>query len=185
MIPQYVPNFIYPIKDIAYFISKINWLTETSARKECFMTKEAGVSYTYGEGRGQRTYTSVEMNADVYAQLLILNAHLFLTKQPGDMNGCFLNYYETQHNALGWHSDNFDKMDHTKPVCVISFGEPREIWFRKIGETGVVPETQKQILEPGSLLIMSPGYQHTHEHRIPKGSKAMGPRVSLTFRSFK
>ncbi len=40
------------------------------------------------------------------------------------------------------------------------------------------------IVEPGSLFIMPPGMQHTHEHRIPKGDRAMGGRISLTFRRF-
>lgn len=183
MIPQYRSGFIGQWFSLSDFIKEIPWLEETSARKECFMSPgEGGISYTYGEGRGKRSYLSIPMSPRISHMMDLLN---FFLKDLGPMNGCFLNYYETQHNALGWHSDNFDKMDHTKAVCVISYGEPREIWFRKIGETGEVPDGQKQLLESGSLLIMPPGYQHTHEHRIPKGSRNMGPRVSLTFRAFK
>ena len=100
------------------------------------------------------------------------------------MNGAFLNRYENEKQHLGWHSDDFVEMDHTAPVCVVSFGEAREIWWRKIGESGLVPSEQRQKLSPGSLFIMPPGFQHTHEHRIPRGDREMTPRISLTFRRF-
>lgn len=36
-----------------------SWLRVTPARYECFMSEGGGVSYTYGSGRGERTYTSI------------------------------------------------------------------------------------------------------------------------------
>ena len=156
---------------------------EDAPRKECFMSDPAPISYTYGQGRGVRTYTSVEMYPWVKKVMAQLNRSLSHLGW-GPMNGCFLNLYEDHRHALGWHADDFHRMDHTQPVCVISLGEPREIWWRENGTKGVTPPTCRMLLEPGSLFIMEPGFQHTHQHRIPKGSREMGPRVSLTFRAF-
>ena len=56
-------------------------------------------------------------------------------------------------------------------MVVLSLGEEREIWWRKIGEKGETPPERRQLLESGSLFIMPPGFQQIYEHRIPKGSK--------------
>jgi alkylated DNA repair dioxygenase AlkB len=152
----------------------VPWLTRTSARRECFMALTPS-SYTYGSGTGIRTYESVEMAPwvrDVMAEL------------GEDYNVCFLNRYDSEGDALGWHSDDSDGTDLTHPIAVISIGEPREIWWRKRGTPGIVPAECRRLLESGSLFVMPAGFQKDNEHRIPKGSRAMGRRVSLTFRRY-
>ena len=159
------------------------WLERTEARQECFQSEGGGVSYTYGQGRGVRTYTSVTYTAEVRATMERVNG--FMDELGfGHMNGCFLNFYAHDRQHLGWHADDFREMDHTCPVVSVSFGEEREIWWRKFGETGLVPAEQRQLLASGSAFVMRPGMQGTHEHRIPKASRKMGGRVSMTFRRF-
>lgn len=183
--PIYIPNFAFiPRADVSAFIGSIAWLDRTSARMECFMSEgEGGVEYTYGEGRGERTYTSIPMTPRVANVMAQVNEEL-ARRSWGPMNGCFLNYYPTRSNALGWHADDFRRMDHTRPVAVVSWGAEREIWWRANGESGVVPPENRQLLGHGSLFVMPPGFQHTHQHRIPKGDREVEGRVSLTFRAF-
>ena len=159
------------------------WRDRTEARRECFMSKGGSLSYTYGRGRGVRTYTSVPYTKEVRDVLEHVNG-VVLAFGWGDMNGCFLNCYDHDRMHLGWHAYDFLKMDHTAPVVVVSFGEEREIWWRLNGDRGETPPDRKRLLGNGSMFIMPPGFQHTHEHRIPKGSHSMGPRVSMTFRRF-
>jgi len=154
-------------------LASIPWVTRTNARKECFMSP-APRSYTYGSGRGVRTYDSVEMAEWVKEIMASLE---------GDPNVCFFNRYEDRGNSLGWHSDDSPDTSDANPISVISFGEPREIWWREIGTKGVVPLENRKVLESGSLFVMPPGFQSSYEHRIPKGDREMGPRVSLTFRT--
>ena len=100
------------------------------------------------------------------------------------LNACFLNRYNNERQALGWHADDSPGQDHSHPIAVFTCGQPREIWWRPKGFTGPIPKEWRQLLEPGSLFVMPGGFQQTHEHRIPKGDRAMGTRISLTFRSF-
>ena len=181
---KYIQSFADGLttKQLSEWVDLLPWLEETSARKELFMSPGGGMSYTYGQGRGVRTYISIEMNDFVTLIMNKVNKTLGLI---GPMNGCFLNLYEDDHKALGWHADDFREMDHAKAVAVVSFGEPREIWWRAKGTTGVTPPERRLMLDNGSLFIMPPGFQHTHEHRIPKGDRKMNKRVSLTFRAFK
>lgn len=44
---------------------------------------------------------------------------------------------------------------------------------------------EKKLLQHGSLCLMHAGMQDTHQHRIPKVDREVGPRISLTFRGYK
>lgn len=189
--PLYVNPFFMLEPTIRPLLNGVPWLQETTARKEAFMSDPPGQSYTYGKGRGERTYTSVAYLDIVRAVLNSVNRYLGSEWGPecGRFSGCFLNRYDSAGSALGWHSDDFPRMDQSHPIAVVSFGEPREIWWRKLGPdgkwpSGIVPPECRQLLAHGSLFVMPGGFQQTHQHRIPRGDREMGPRVSLTFRRF-
>lgn len=176
MTPTYIPDWT-TTPGLARLLTEIEWLRVAETRGEYFMSTKA-VAYTYGSGRGVRTYTSHPFAAGVDEVRDRLN-----TMWPG-MNVCFLNRYDNQRQHLGWHADDHEGTDHTKPIAVVSFGAEREIWWRTKGTTGVVPPENRRLLGNGSLFIMPPGFQATHEHRIPKADREVGARISLTFRSF-
>lgn len=169
MEPSYTTNAFEASRDE---LAAIPWVARTTARRECFMSLVPR-SYTYGSGRGVRTYVSTEMLGWVRRIMEALE---------GAPNVCFLNLYEGRNNALGWHSDDSPDTSDAKPISVVSFGEAREIWWREIGEKGVVPEENRRLLELGSLFVMPSGFQSKYEHRIPKGSRELDARISLTFR---
>ncbi len=159
--------------------------------------------YTYGAGRGIRTYTSTEYHAVVLNIQEALNKHIMScastypwTPIKGadtcgnkctnnyQYNVCFLNRYDNKEQHLGWHADDSPGMDHKHPIAVVSFGQPREIWWRENGHKGEIPLSQRQLLDHGSLFVMPEGFQLTHQHKIPKGDRTMAPRVSLTYRHY-
>jgi hypothetical protein len=142
-----------------------------------------------GEGRGVRTYAPVPYSPlvlDIQRQLNLddIGGLDGAMKDVYKYNVCFLNRYDNAAMQLGWHSDDSSGMDHEHPIAVVSFGQPREIWWREKGQTGVIPAEQRMLLEHGSIFVMPRGMQRTHEHRIPKGDRKMEPRVSLTFRHY-
>jgi alkylated DNA repair dioxygenase AlkB len=71
-------------------------------------------------------------------------------------------------------------MDDKRPIATISLGVEREIWFRPNNSTDIT----KVLLGNGSLCLMLPGMQETHQHRIPKAPFHCGERISLTFRGY-
>jgi alkylated DNA repair dioxygenase AlkB len=115
---------------------------------------------------------------------LSLNKYMAARVGFNEYNVCFLNRYDDAHKQLGWHSDDSPGMLHEHPIAVVSFGEPRDIWWRPKDFKGVIPEEWRQRLGNGSVFVMPPGFQLTHQHRIPKGDREMGCRVSLTFRRY-
>lgn len=144
-------------------------------RSECWMN-DYGMPYTYGRGNGARTYQSAEWHpaiAELREHQKALGIH---------MDSCFVNGYRDGSDSLGWHADDSPEMDNTRAITVISLGEEREIWFRLKDARGV-EAIEKLSLPSGSILVMNPGMQLTHQHRIPKAAfTPCGPRTSMTFR---
>jgi alkylated DNA repair dioxygenase AlkB len=188
--PIYVPNYIvgsvqrmFGVDDsievpyIDHLIERVPWVNEQERRRECFMSN---VPREYQYIPDGPIYKSVLFESLVQTVMEKINSDYGYR-----MNVCFLNYYQDQTKALGWHADDAKEIDQSQPICVVTFGQAREIWWRKKGEKGDVPAEQRKLLEDGSLFIMPAGMQDTHFHRIPKGDRAMGPRVSLTYRCWK
>lgn len=179
MAVTYIDNF-YPNLDFATLRDSFVWeKRDSTPRKECWMN-DFGSDYTYGSGRGIRTYSAVPYNEPVLAVRKKLFDELGI-----HFEGAFQNFYENGTDHLGWHSDDDPKIDHSKPIAVVTFNEnlAREIWYKEIGIKG--PEHSACMLESGSLFLMPSGFQFTHYHRIPKSPRSCGGRISMTFRGLK
>ena len=169
----YDPGFIEtPDMFFERLLAEVDWeRRENVPRGEIWMNP-LGTPYTYGRGAGERTYEARRYHplvAQVAARLSMISI---------DLDACFLNRYNNEREALGWHADDSPEIDDDAPIAVISFGAERDIMFREQGGG----EIYTQRLAHGSLFLMLPGMQETHEHKIPKHSEPCGPRISLTFR---
>lgn len=189
---EYIPNFVTnPGAAFALLMTELAWLDVAGNRLE-YYSIDQNVPYTYGKGVGVRTYHPQPW----HPVMLKIREKLF-NETGVDFDVCFLNAYRDGKDQLNWHSDNSPEMSDNDPIAIISLGAKREIYFRpmldlgsnggfKASELVVIapPPVEKLWLEDGSLCLMKPGMQDTHEHRIPKASYDCGPRVSLTFRKY-
>lgn len=156
-------------------LEDLAWERRESTPRGEYYCNDHGVPYTYGSGRGVRTYYPRPYHPTINAIRVLVEREVGCI-----LDVCFLNRYDDQRDQLGWHADDSPEMDDTRPIVVVSLGAEREIWFKERGSTDVT----KILLGNGSLLAMPPGFQDTHLHRIPKCSKGCGVRVSLTFRGY-
>lgn len=147
-------------------------LPRVAPRFEAFVA-ETPTEYTYGSGRGIRTYTS-----NPIPDFMIDFWDAVESASACSYELCFCNGYEGNKDHLGWHADDSPEIDDDRPIAVVTFGAERELWFRDKEHTYV----DKIKLPSGSMILMEPGMQDTHEHRIPKHSAVCGPRISFTFR---
>ncbi len=149
---------------------------ENVPRAECWMNDDER-PYTYGSGAGIRTYEGRPWNS-----LVEVIRSILLTDIGVRFEGCFLNRYDQGSDALDWHADDDPGIDHSKPIAIISLGQERALHVRDNERTYV----DRFMLGHGSLLLMPPGSQQTHQHKIPKSGlapEAIKPRISMTFRS--
>ncbi len=174
-IQTYIPTFTENI--FTHLLNELQWLEETEARKEYFMSDEQ-LSYQYG--KQNRTYSSLPFSKPVRDMMMFLNNEFNC-----NYNVCFLNRYDNYKKALGWHADNSPEMNSKHDICVISFGAEREIWWKEQSYKGDIPKENRQLLHNGSLFIMPAGFQEIFFHKIPKSDKQdCGIRISLTFRNY-
>jgi alkylated DNA repair dioxygenase AlkB len=180
MKPNYIKNFLC---DERFYFNHLHddlqWLEVTPARKEYFMS-DTPLSYTYGTGDSARTYTSSLFSIPIKEIMNKLNEDY-----KTNYNVCFLNRYDHQKHALGWHADDSKEMNTEHPICVISFGAEREIWWKQKDFKGEIPQENRQLLQDGSLFIMPAHFQENHFHKIPRCDRECGIRISLTFRNYK
>ena len=177
MKPEYISKYI-KTELFDKLMSDVPWLNKEAPRDECFMSL-VPMEYTYGNGF-TRTYKSVEMIDLVKETMNKLNSDFNTSHDI-----CFLNFYKSEKEHLGWHADDSPEMDENHPIGVISFGAERFIWCKDKNLTGNIPNDNKYLLENGSLFTMPAGYQKDNLHRIPKNDRPCGGRISLTFRKYK
>ena len=156
---------------------EVSWVNRDAPRDECFMAM-FNAEYTYGNGF-TRTYNSVVMHSSVEEIMNKLNSDFNRA-----YNVCFLNYYKSDKEHLGWHSDDSKEMDINHSIAVVSFGAQRDIWIKEKGTTGNINDEDKFKLKNDSLFVMPPLFQNDFLHKIPKGDRICGGRISLTFRKF-
>lgn len=179
MKPIYISSYVEDYFDETFnHLLNLKWLEVTEARKEYFMSDEQ-ISYKYGSGVAARIYTSSPFSDPIGRLMDRLNK-----EYNCNYNVCFLNRYDTQKNALGWHADDSPEMNTKHAICVISFGAEREIWVKEKSFKGEIPKEDRYLLENGSLFIMPAGFQENNFHKIPRCDKACGIRISLTFRNY-
>jgi len=176
----YIHNFIQnPTEAKDILCSQLKWEKRDNSPRHEYYCNDLKLPYTYGSGKGQRTYEPQLYHPTI---TYIKND---LEKWAGcKFEVCFLNKYVNQSEHLGWHCDNSPEMDDDRPIAIISLGAEREIWFRPI-ENNDPNHITKLTLNSGSLCLMAPGMQDQWQHRIPKASFKCTERISLTFRGYK
>lgn len=174
--PIYIPEYLardVADAEFARLWENLAWERRPDAPRREYWQNIFGLPYTYGRGTGARTYECKPWDDFIRATMDRINIEFGF-----GLNCCFVNGYDDERDALGWHADDSPEMSHDEPVLSLSLGAARLISTRHL-ETRQI---ERFTLGHGSLFIMPPGFQKTHEHKIPKGDRPMGPRISLTYR---
>jgi alkylated DNA repair dioxygenase AlkB len=91
-----------------------------------------------------------------------------------------LNLYRDGKDSVAWHSDTLPADGKHHHIASVTFGDTRIFKVRHKFNKEI---RQLDIpLTPGSLLLMGEAMQEYYEHHVPKTTRAIGPRINLTFR---
>jgi hypothetical protein len=96
--------------------------------------------------------------------------------RPFDSVG--FNLYRDQHDSVAWHGDRHRRHVTDPVVAIVSLGAPRPLKLRPRGGGASLSWD----LGAGDLFVMGGACQHAWEHCVPKRSRPVGPRLSVTFR---
>ena len=130
----------------------------------------------YGDAR--YTYSGLTLDplpmtpllAQLHAAVETVTGHRF--------NSVLLNYYRNGSDSMGMHSDDEPELGPQPVIASLSFGAVRTFILRHRFNK----RTVKIDLSDGSLLLMSGSLQTYWMHGINKTTRAILPRVNLTFR---
>lgn len=92
-------------------------------------------------------------------------------------NSVLLNLYRDGSDSMGFHADKERELGRDPIIASVSLGATRRFSLRHAHAQGI-----DLSLTDGSLLILRGTTQHFWRHGVPKESKAVGPRINLTFR---
>ncbi|AWZ08917.1 MULTISPECIES: alpha-ketoglutarate-dependent dioxygenase AlkB [unclassified Streptomyces] len=89
--------------------------------------------------------------------------------------------YRDGRDSVAWHGDRTGRSaTEDTMVAIVSVGDPRDLAFRPRGGG---PTLLRLPLGHGDLVVMGGSCQRTMEHAVPKTTRAVGPRVSVQFRT--
>jgi alkylated DNA repair dioxygenase AlkB len=95
-------------------------------------------------------------------------------------NSVLLNLYRDGSDSMGWHRDHEPELGKHPVIASISLGGIRRFILRPSRKSDV---TKLELLpNHGSLLVMRDTTQSYWQHAVPKTSRAVAPRINLTFR---
>ena len=93
------------------------------------------------------------------------------------------NKYDSGRDHIGWHDDNRLELGPMPAIASVSLGETRRFQVRRKptfkGEKTPIKTFE---LGHGDLIVMPPGFQETHKHKIMQEGRDCTTRVNWTFR---
>lgn len=96
-------------------------------------------------------------------------------------NSCLANLYRDGSDSMGYHSDDEPELGAEPTIASLSLGARRTFALRHRASR----QRWTWPLGEGALLVMQGDSQRDYAHAVPKTSRKVGPRLSLTFRLFR
>jgi len=105
---------------------------------------------------------------------------------PADWpNSCNVNLYENGSQSVGWHADDealFQGLHRDIRILSLSLGQRRKFDLKKNWPEDDERTMERLLLGNGCLCTMEGMIQKHYQHRVPKESEDLGPRINLTWR---
>ena len=155
--------------------------------KICHQQRDVGFfanpEVTYGYFYSGTVAQSKPPGSAIAALLAYVNAEF-----GAEFNGVLVNQYHGGADYISDHSDSEAGLDPNTGVIAISAGATRTMRFKRakaapVGTPNFKYGAYKINLDHGSIVHMQgPEFQRSFTHGIPPEAKAVGSRVSFTFR---
>lgn len=162
--------------------SEMKWRGNALNRSKAFFVKTLQPTIPIYRYPGFQ-YASVQHYQTIESNPLVKQLHEMIYREFAvDTNHVIATLYEDENDSIGWHDDKMDTLDPNSPIYIFSFGQERELCFRKKNEK----DNEKIVhipMEEGSLLKLTVATNELYEHSIQTSKQQMGPRISLIFRS--
>lgn len=134
----------------------------------------------YGDPGTDYSYSGTRLPLNCWTPELLLIRQRLATELNLTMNSLLANLYRHGQDGVGWHADDEPELGELPVIACLSLGQARSFNLRP--RIRGITEPLSLTLTDGSLLIMRGRTQHDWLHAVPKTSRQVLPRISLTFR---
>lgn len=125
-------------------------------------------------------WSGINMHPEAFPQFLDHVRRRLRDETRVYFNTALGNFYRDGRDGVSWHSDDEPDLGPEPVIASLSLGATRRFLLRKKADPAHAVEFE---LTHGSLLWMSGDVQRLWQHSIPKASRAVGPRINITFRA--
>lgn len=133
----------------------------------------------YGDEGKSYTYSGIEQHPQPWTPTLSSIKARIEKVADVTFNSVLLNLYRHGKDSVSWHSDDEPELGKNPIIGSVSFGETRRFSLKH----KQIKDRKVEIdLPHGSFLLMRDETQHYWRHQISKTTKAVSPRINLTFR---
>lgn len=180
----YIPNFLMELEAAELFehlVKNTPWQQDeiTLFGKTHLQPR---LTAFYGTDNLSYSYSNIKMKAHSWTSHLLTLKNEVEKRAEAIFNCALLNYYRDGKDSMGWHADDEKELGINPIIASVTLGGERFFHLKH----NKSPEHQSKIkLQDGSLLLMKGSTQHFYKHQIPKTTKAVQPRINLTFRYIK
>jgi alkylated DNA repair dioxygenase AlkB len=181
---QYVPEFLFK-KEADYLYKRL--LEETPWTQVRYYKPERGYvvtpRLTWVAGFHQKDLYPLDTGFNVYSPNEIPKWLLELKDVVEDYLNTTYNFilfaqYRDENDSISYHSDDEKFLGYNPNIASITVGQPRPFCLKN----KATKETQEFNLGHGDLFVMKNNCQRDYMHSVPKQSKSLKPRISITFR---
>lgn len=140
------------------------------------LTAWYGMGWTWESG-----YRDPRDDVQAMPDPLVRIAKRLATITGEEPNACLVNWYRTEQDSVGWHSDDEPHIFPRSPIASLSLLARRPFRWRRKDDHSAVFEVS---LGEGDLLVMGGSFQQHFQHEVPKTTAPVGNRLNLTFRTY-
>jgi alkylated DNA repair dioxygenase AlkB len=174
----FLPQLPLPLSNeavLAQLLHETDWRAETVV---VYGKRHLQPRLTAWHGERAYAYSGLTLEPKPFTPLLQTIREVVEQETGRRYNSVLLNYYRNERDSMGMHSDDEPELGLAPAIASVSFGATRTFVLRH-KRTG---QSFKLDLTDGSLLLMAGALQHNWLHGINKQTRAIGPRLNLTFR---
>ncbi len=138
------------------------------------------LSAWYGEANLSYEYSGIKAHAMQWLPILKTIKQKIELVTASTFNSVLINLYRDENDSVDWHSDDEPELGPDPIIASVSFGEPRQFQLKHKTDTTIKTSL---LLPHGSLLLMKGQTQNHYNHKVPKSTQPLKPRINLTYRT--
>ena len=178
---DYLADFVSSSRSLTLFdqfITTLNWQQREVVVFGRRYLQPRAIAW-HGEPAAVYTYSGQTFSPSPLTRELLMLKRAVERATKTTFNSVLANLYRDGQDSMGFHADDEPELGENPVIASLSLGDTRQFVMRSRRKP---VRYERFDLHSGDLLVMRGRTQVYWHHGIPKTTRALGPRLNLTFR---